>query len=240
MLRKFLGFAVAGCCTALPALAQTPPLDAKDPSITKKVTMAPKQTSYPEYPAAARRAGESGETVISTCVAVDGSSSKAIVAKSSGSEALDQAAIDWLNKGAAFLPAEVNGKRVAVCNYQFTYVWTLKQAPSVSPAAVLDDYLKIASLLPSDRPTAVLPATPPPYPETERATGAKGVVSMAFCISSEGRVMNFEIRKLEPGPNFIEPSLRYFLGSKFKPGTPSGKPTGVCGLELSYEWKAPK
>lgn len=236
MLRKFLAVAIVGCCAALPALAQTP-LDAKDPSITKKVTLAPKQKSFPEYPSASRRNGESGETVLSACVASDGSSSDAIVVKSSGSEALDRAALDWMNNGVDFLPAEVGGKPVSICNYQFTYAWTLKTAPS--PREPWQDYFDIKKLLASDRPTATLPATPPPYPDAGLATRAKGVVSMAFCISPEGRVVNFEVRTLEPGPNFIEPTLRYFLGSKFNPGTPNGKPAGVCGLELSYEWKLP-
>jgi protein TonB len=79
----------------------------------------------PTYPASARLAGQSGQTVIAFFVNVDGAVTDALVVKSSGSEALDeQARLAVLAcKGAK--PATVNGVPIGAWG-RVTYEWRLE------------------------------------------------------------------------------------------------------------------
>jgi protein TonB len=83
----------------------------------------------PEYPAAALRAKESGQTRVSVCVDVEGRMSNAKVVASSGSERLDTAAIKALNGNRLDPAIGTDGKPIAMCNppYEFTYEWRLPE-----------------------------------------------------------------------------------------------------------------
>lgn len=110
-----------------PAVKPAPP---PAPTLKTKPSMG-RRFKVPEYPAAARRAGESGQTVISMCVDKEGRTSNVRVVKSSGFERLDDAAVKGLNNNR-FEPAiGTDGKPIGMCDpnpYTFTYVWDLKDA----------------------------------------------------------------------------------------------------------------
>ena len=81
----------------------------------------------PEYPSAARRAGEQGTTHLKVCVNAGGRVTSVSVAGSSGSSRLDDAAAKWL-RGERFTPAKTNGQAQDVCGYDVFYQWTLRDA----------------------------------------------------------------------------------------------------------------
>jgi len=83
----------------------------------------------PEFPPAALRAKESGETRVSVCVDVEGRMSNAKIIGSSGSQRLDDAAIKALNGNRLDPAVGTDGKPIAMCNppYEFTYVWRLPE-----------------------------------------------------------------------------------------------------------------
>lgn len=106
---------------AKPAPPPAPTLKAK-PKIGRRF-------KEPEYPAAALRAKESGQTRVSVCVDVEGRMSNARVVQSSGSQRLDDAAIKGLNGNRLDPAIGTDGKPIAMCNppYEFTYEWRLPE-----------------------------------------------------------------------------------------------------------------
>ena len=234
MLRKFLVVAIAGCCVAMPAFAQTPPLDAKDPSITKKVTLDLSRMKTPIYPPEARRAHAMGEVKINVCVDASGKPGSATLVSSSGSELLDKASLDWVADGAWFKPAEVNGTHVAICNYTFTYVWTLDARPSD-----FSGYLAFSKMPVADRPVVKLPDAPPVYPQKTMVPRAKGKVGFELCVAATGEIADLKIKKLDPGPDFFAPTAEWLKTVTFEPGKANGQPVGVCGVPIEYDWKPP-
>jgi protein TonB len=81
----------------------------------------------PDYPSAARRAGEQGTTQIEVCVNSGGRVTSARVAGSSGSKRLDDAAVQWI-RGERFTPAKVNGAAQDMCGHKVFYEWNLRDA----------------------------------------------------------------------------------------------------------------
>lgn len=234
MLRRVSIIALVACCLALPAVAQET-LTIGDPAITKKPRISA-NGSFPEYPSAAARAGQSGETMIRTCVDVDGKPHDAELVISSGFTALDDAALAWIAKGdARFEPAEASGKPVAVCDYKFTYVWELKATNRLRPSG----YVEYSTLQQAERPVFQAPTKPPPYPEKTFAARGAGLVTFMLCVAPTGQIVWMEPRKFGAGPDFLEPTIRWILQGTFTPGTVEGKPVGVCGVEAGHEWKAP-
>lgn len=39
--------------------------------------------------------------------------------------------------------------------------------------------------------------------------------------------------------DLIWPAMSWFERGRFEPAKKNGEPVGVCGVELSYEWKLP-
>jgi len=91
------------------------------PGLTRRPSISA-ETPPPEYPTSAARNKEAGTTTLDACVTVDGRLADITVARSSGSQTLDAATLDWA-RHAKYLPAEINGEAFAVCGYQFDYVW---------------------------------------------------------------------------------------------------------------------
>ena len=110
-----------------------PPVRAAPPPPAITLTSRPKpgrRFEKPEYPAAALRAGEQGEVIVSVCVAVDGRISDVKLVKSSGSERLDEATLKGLPRTRLDPAIGSDGKPIAMCSppYQFTLVWNLEEA----------------------------------------------------------------------------------------------------------------
>jgi protein TonB len=81
----------------------------------------------PDYPAAAIRAQEQGDTKLDICVTAQGRVQSVNVVGSSGSPRLDEAAAKWM-RGAKFSPAVAGGQATAMCGYSITYAWNLENA----------------------------------------------------------------------------------------------------------------
>lgn len=77
----------------------------------------------PDYPASAARAGEQGTVALSLLIGVDGRVSEARVQRSSGSKALDRAAVAALSL-CKFKPATRDGVAEPAWG-QIAYVWSL-------------------------------------------------------------------------------------------------------------------
>ena len=70
--------------------------------------------TQPEYPPASRRAGEAGTVTLQVYVLESGRAGEVKVAKSSGFEKLDEAAIKEVQRNWRFVPGKEDGKPVAM------------------------------------------------------------------------------------------------------------------------------
>jgi protein TonB len=101
------------------------------PAITVRSKPKPgRRFEKPEYPSAARRAGEEGEVVVSVCVAADGRMSNIQLVKSSGFPRLDEATLKGLPRTRLDPAVGTDGKPMEMCNppYVMTLVWDLEEA----------------------------------------------------------------------------------------------------------------
>lgn len=83
------------------------------------------RTATPDYPATAIRGRQEGTTSLDLCVEADGRVSAATLAQSSGYRALDEAALRWV-RSLRLKPGAMDGKPAAMCGFQLTYQWVLK------------------------------------------------------------------------------------------------------------------
>ena len=108
----------AAASTSAPAPAPAPAVVTAVPVQQAVKTAVSLDASYansnprPPYPAIARRLGEEGTVYMRVLVATDGSADKVELKKSSGSQTLDQSALETIKKWK-FNPAKIDGKPVA-------------------------------------------------------------------------------------------------------------------------------
>lgn len=233
-----LSFAVLGAVLSLAfigaaAWAQAPatPVDVSDPSITERPKLDAAKARTPDYPPTAIRAGQEGETRLRVCLDAKGRVLSSQTASSSGYDLLDQAAHDWVFQ-SPFFPAKAGDTPVAVCGYEFTYVWSLQQA--YSPP--VDSY---DALPEADRPKLLSKGTQPVYPQSALARGVAGKVEMTLCIDPRGRVNGMPDAPKGDGA-LAAATLQMVLLSRFAPGRKDGKPIMVCGVPFEHEWKLPQ
>ncbi|MBI1361256.1 MAG: TonB family protein [Alphaproteobacteria bacterium] len=100
-----------------PAAPPTPPMPDTRPQLVAR--------DKPPYPIAAIRAQEQGDTTLTLCVNAAGRVTDSKILRSSGHASLDDAALKWMSR-ARFKPAMLNGKPAAMCNYNITYSWNLR------------------------------------------------------------------------------------------------------------------
>ena len=96
--------------------------------LTHRPTMDP-SSQLPDYPRAAERNRESGTTTLETCVTSEGQLVDVKVRKSSGSDVLDRATLEWA-RTAKYQPARFNDEPFAVCGYMLDWVWQFEEAGS--------------------------------------------------------------------------------------------------------------
>lgn len=97
------------------------PAPAAPKPVEKAVVRVPPSTqgkgakiTQPEYPPASRRAGEAGTVTLQVFVLETGRAGEVKVAKSSGFEKLDEAAIKEVQRNWRFVPGKEDGKPVAM------------------------------------------------------------------------------------------------------------------------------
>lgn len=95
------------------------------PSPTAKPQVDPALASQPDYPPEARRIGFEGKVHIRADISAKGCAERMEIARSSGVESLDAAALEWA-EGLRFLPAQVDGKPQAA-SYTFGVAFNLTE-----------------------------------------------------------------------------------------------------------------
>lgn len=244
--------AVIAAASAETALAQLPPPPevVLPPQVVRPdgITKTPRpraDLTPPDYPVQARRLGLAGETRLTLCVDADGRPHDAVVAKSSGSDLLDQAALDWVAEGGAwFEPAERDGVPVAMCDYSFTYVWSLQAAPdSASPIFSFPapkTYPRADSLPEADRPVMLTRPPAPPYPASAIAARKEGRVTLSLCLKADGSIGAVRPLQTAGSDDLVMMTLFWVSQAKFSPAKKDGKPIAVCAVEVDYDWKLPE
>jgi periplasmic protein TonB len=91
--------------------------------VTPRLDM--QRSQQPEYPAASRRLGEQGSSVIEVLVGVDGRVLDAKLLQSSGYDRLDQAALAGVKADYHFIPGTVDGKPQPMW-FTFKFNWKLQ------------------------------------------------------------------------------------------------------------------
>ncbi len=105
-----------------PAPVAPPPV-AVPVRVTPRLDM--RRSQQPEYPAASRRLGEQGTSVIEVLVGVDGRVLDAKLLQSSGYDRLDQAALAGVKADYHFIPGTVDGKPQPMW-FTFKFNWKLQ------------------------------------------------------------------------------------------------------------------
>jgi protein TonB len=121
-------------------VAKPPPLQSTAPSIvttakpvapapTAPVTVQPRidlaHSSQPEYPPQSRRLGEQGSVVLQVLVDPSGRVTDSKLVQSSGSDRLDQAALQGVKTSYHFIPGSVDGRPQPMW-YTFKFTWKLQ------------------------------------------------------------------------------------------------------------------
>jgi protein TonB len=112
--------AISNVTSERPVAAPPPPVAAPKP-VERKVVRTPPSTqgrgariTQPEYPPAARRAGEEGTVTLKVFVTEGGRAGQVEVAKSSGFPKLDEAAVKEVQRNWRFVPGKEDGKAVSM------------------------------------------------------------------------------------------------------------------------------
>jgi TonB family protein len=95
------------------------------PSPTGKPQVDPAFASQPEYPPEARRLGFEGKVHVRAEISAKGCAERMEIARSSGVESLDAAALEWA-EGLRFMPAQADGKPQAT-SYTFGVAFKLTE-----------------------------------------------------------------------------------------------------------------
>ncbi len=239
MKRYLLAMGLTAAFGAFGAVAQTP-LDVADPTITRKPRVDVQRSVLPDYPRDALIRQLEADIQVRTCVDASGKAHSVELIDPSGYISLDKATREWVSAVAVFTPAEADGKPVAVCNYTFTWAWELPPArtPTTMPYTH-GAYPQVSELPESDRPTLKhLPAAGS-YPEGALAAGREGTVRFSMCVDAAGKTGRFHLLTPNLDPDLIFGAMRVFDEVTFEPAKKDGAPKGVCGVELSHEWRLP-
>jgi protein TonB len=111
----------------LPVVRQTAPI-VEAPQIPPTLARAVAGThTQPAYPDTARRLNEQGTVHLNIAVGADGRVGLVLVTQSSGSDRLDQAAVDWVARHWRYEPATTAGKPVSTV-VKAAIVFNLTQA----------------------------------------------------------------------------------------------------------------
>jgi protein TonB len=113
--------AISNVTSERPVAAPPPPPVAAPKPVERAVVRTPPSTqgrgariTQPEYPPAARRAGEEGTVTLKVFVTEGGRAGQVEVAKSSGFPKLDEAAVKEVQRNWRFVPGKEDGKAVSM------------------------------------------------------------------------------------------------------------------------------
>jgi protein TonB len=113
--------AISNVTSERPVASAPAPVAAAPKPVEKEVVRTPPSTqgrgariTQPEYPPAARRAGEEGTVTLKVFVTDGGRAGQVEVAKSSGFPKLDEAAVKEVQRNWRFVPGKEDGKPVSM------------------------------------------------------------------------------------------------------------------------------
>jgi protein TonB len=112
---------------AKPPPAPPAPVHAAAPPPTELKPIARTHT-IPTYPTISQRLGEQGTVTIKVTIGVDGSVTDDVIEKSSGSDRLDQAAVEWVKSHWKWQPPTREGQVVGGVSTLVSVVFNLKDA----------------------------------------------------------------------------------------------------------------
>lgn len=73
------------------------------------------------------------------------------------------------------------------------------------------------------------------YPKAALLNEEQGLVSMAFLVSAEGRVMESKLEKTSGSKSLDKAAISAITACKFKPGMKDGKPDSTW-TKVDYNW----
>jgi protein TonB len=113
--------------TTAPKAPPAPPVRVAAPPPPTELKAIARTHVTPTYPTISQRLGEQGTTTLKVTIGLDGSVSAASIEKSSGSDRLDQAALEYVKARWKWQPPTSEGKPV-VATTLVSVVWNLKDA----------------------------------------------------------------------------------------------------------------
>jgi periplasmic protein TonB len=110
-----------------PAVVTTapPPTPARTAPVTAQPRIDLAHSSQPEYPPQSRRLSEQGSLVLQVMIDASGRVTDAKLVQSSGSQRLDQAALEGVKADYRFFPGTVDGKPQPMW-FTFKFTWKLQ------------------------------------------------------------------------------------------------------------------
>ena len=177
----------------------------------------------PEYPASARRAGETGTVVVEAKIDTTGTVTDTRIVRGR-SAALDRAAARALEQWR-FEPATQAGRPI-VSSYRVGFEFALEPAAGhLAPLEVGGDV----------KPPRRLDAPLPIYPNEAWAAGITGDVLVRAVIDATGAVADVEVLKGLPY-GLTEAAVEAIRRWRFKPATRRGQPVAVYrNLSVRFE-----
>jgi TonB family protein len=192
--------------------------------------LSPASFAELDYPLGALASYESGRVVLDLSVSPSGIVSNARIVTSTGSDALDRAAIRIARGKWRFEPAMQNGRAVA-STAQVEANWTLPLTP------ITQAYFEVPDSMGADpaRPTGGYEALYSDYPPAAAAGRAQGVVGVRYQVDMAGHVVDAAIVEPSGNSRFDESALRIARNRSFSPATRNGAPVSVWqGLTVSF------
>ncbi len=191
------------------------------------------------YPELQRRAGVQGTTIVRIVVSAEGEVTDAEVARSSGNDGLDRAAVEAV-EGLRFVPGRQDGQAVRV-RYMVPVAFRLPADAASRPApagrvgagapvrrSVPDpddpDVFGVAEVQPELIGGAA--AIQPEYPLLAREAGIEGRVIVQFIVDEQGRVQDAVVVR-SPHDMLSEAALATVRELRFTPGQNAGQPVRV-------------
>jgi TonB family protein len=179
----------------------------------------------PEYPEEARKEGIEGATWVKALVDTEGNVSKVELGKTSGVDALDQAALEAA-KEFKFKPGLQKGKPVAVwVNFKVDFV--LDDQPEKETATDTTSFPSPDEFVRVERFPEMIHQEPPQYPQDAKQAGIEGDVWVKTLVDTKGEPAKVLISKSSGQESLDKAARAAAMKSRFKPAVQDAKPVAV-------------
>lgn len=184
-----------------------------------------------EYPELQRRAGVEGRTVLQFVVSTEGTVEQLVVARSSGNDGLDEAAMAAV-RPSRFEPGRVDGEPVRV---RFAVPITFRLPAEAETVGQAEPAPRPQASAPEGDPDVMAVVDEQPrligglaglqervtYPPLARDAGIEGQVIVQFVVDEQGSVQDAVVLR-SPDDMLSEAALRAIREARFEPGRQGG------------------